>query len=259
MGGIGRRRLVGLLCAAGLLLAGCGGSGGGSGAGGPGRSAPATPAPATTAAVPAKACLEAGERVLGFPAADGPTAGVVLGRGRTGVVLGHQVGSDLCEWLPTARALARQGRQVLAFDFGRGGQIAEDMAAAAAELRRRGVTRLVLVGSSMGGTAAIAAAARITPPVAGVVSLSGPEDYQGTDAAAAAARLRMPVLFVAAEDDPPFDDAARALYKAVPGRDKRLLILEGGGHGTSLLEFGDQAPRARRALDRFLQATLGAA
>jgi pimeloyl-ACP methyl ester carboxylesterase len=256
MGGIGRRRLVGLLCAA-VLLAGCGGSGGGSGAGGSGQAAPAGSGPATTAAAPAKACLEAGERAFRFPTPDGPTAGVVLGRGRTGLVLGHQVGSDLCEWLPRARALAGQGRKVLAFDFGPAAHIAGDMAAAAAELRRRGVTRLVLVGSSMGGTAAVAAAARITPPVAGVVSLSGPEEYRGADAAAAAPRLRMPALFVAAEDDPPFADAARALYRAAPGPDKRLLLLQGGGHGTALLEFGDQAPRARRALDQFLRATLG--
>lgn len=251
MGGIGRGRLIGLLCVA-ALLAGCGGSGGG---GGPGEAGPATTAPVTTTATPS--CLEAGERAFNFPAADGPTAGVVLGRGRTGVVLGHQSGSDLCEWMPQARRLARRGRQVLAFDFGPDAHIRADMVAAAGELRRRGVTRLVLVGSSMGGTAVIAAAAVITPPVAGVVSLSGPEEYQGTDAAAAAPKLRMPVLFVAAEDDPPFDDAARALYKAVPGHDKRLLVLEGGGHGTALLEFGDQAPRARRALDQFLQATLG--
>jgi pimeloyl-ACP methyl ester carboxylesterase len=251
MGGIGRGRLIGLLCVA-ALLAGCGGSGGG---GGPGEAGPATTAPVTTTAAPS--CLEGGERAFSFPAADGPTAGVVLGRGRTGVVLGHQSGSDLCEWMPQARRLARRGRQVLAFDFGPDAHIRADMVAAADELRRRGVTRLVLVGSSMGGTAVIAAAAVIAPPVAGVVSLSGPEEYQGTDAAAAAPKLRMPVLFVAAEDDPPFDDAARALYKAVPGHDKRLLVLEGGGHGTSLLEFGDQAPRARRALDQFLQATLG--
>ena len=53
---------------------------------------------------------------------------------------------------------------------------------AAAELRRRGADRLVLVGFSMGGTAAVEAAAEITPPVAGVISLSGPEEYQGADA-----------------------------------------------------------------------------
>jgi pimeloyl-ACP methyl ester carboxylesterase len=249
MGGIGRRRLAALLLGSGLLVAGCGG--GGSGGDGPGA------APATTAAAPAKACLEGGEQAFSFPAADGTTTGVVLGQGRTGVVLGHQAGSDLCEWLPRARALAKQGRQVLAFDFGPSADIGKDMVAAAAELRRRGVTRMVLVGSSMGGTAAIAAAAEITPPVAGVVSLSGPEEYQGADAASAAPRLRVPVLFIVAEDDPPFDDDARALYQAVPGHDKRLVVLEGGGHGTSLLEFGDQAVRVRAELDRFLAANLG--
>jgi homoserine acetyltransferase len=59
----------------------------------------------------------------------------------------------------------------------------------------------------------------------------------------------MPVL-VAAEDDPPFDDEARALYRAVPGHGKHLLVLEGGGHGTFLLDFDDQAPRLRRVLDQ---------
>jgi pimeloyl-ACP methyl ester carboxylesterase len=252
MGGIGRRRLVVLLLGAGLLLAGCGGGGSGdAGSGGSG--------PATTVAAPVKSCLEGGEQAFSFPAADGPTIGVVLGQGRSGIVLGHQAGSDLCEWLPRARELAKQGRQVLAFDFGPSAHIKQDMVAAAAELRRRGVARMILVGSSMGGTAAIAAAAEITPPVAGVVSLSGPEEYQGADAATAAAKLRVPVLFVAAEDDPPFDDAARTLYKAVPGHDKQLVVLEGGGHGTSLLDFGDLAPRLREVLDRFLQANLDAA
>src|SRR5215213_1009945 len=160
MGGIDRRRLTVLLFGAGLVLAGCGGDGA---TGGPGSGAPA---PATTAAATAKSCLEGGEQAFSFPAADGPTTGVVLGQGRTGVVLGHQAGSDLCEWLPQARRLAKQGHQVLAFDFGPDASIGKDMVAAAAELRRRGADRLVLVGSSMGGTAAIEAAAEITPPVA---------------------------------------------------------------------------------------------
>jgi pimeloyl-ACP methyl ester carboxylesterase len=251
MGGIDRRRLAALLLGAGLVLAGCGGEG--SGGAGSGASAPTT-----TAATTAKSCLEGGEQAFSFPVADGPTTGVVLGQGRTGVVLGHQAGSDLCEWLPQARRLAKQGRQVLAFDFGPYANIGKDMVAAAAELRRRGADRPVLIGSSMGGTAAIEAAAEITPPVAGVVSLSGPEEYQGADAASAAPKLRVPVLFIVAEDDPPFDDAARALYKAVPGRDKQLVVLEGGGHGTSLLEFGDRATRVRAELDRFLATTLDA-
>ena len=235
------------------MPAGCGG-GEGSGGAGSGASTPTT-----TAATTAKSCLEGGEQAVSFPVVGPSATGVVLGQGRTGVVLGHQAGSDLCEWLPQARRLATQDRQVLAFDFGPSADIGKDMVAAAAELRRRGADRLVLVGSSMGGTAAIEAAAEITPPVAGVVGLSGPEEYQGegADAASAAPKLRVPVLFIVAEDDPPFDDTARALDKAVPSREK-LVVLEGGGHGTSLLEFGDRATRVRAELDRFLATTLDA-
>jgi hypothetical protein len=88
---------------------------------------------------------------------------VALGGGPTGVVLAHQAASDLCEWLPRARVLAAEGRQVLAFDCGQAGQLEQDM---------------------------VAATARTTPPVAGVDAVSSPEDFQGVDAAAAAPASR---------------------------------------------------------------------
>jgi hypothetical protein len=34
-------------------------------------------------------------------------------------------------------------------------------------------------------------------------------------------------------------------------------MLPSGGHGTSLLEFGDQAPKVRSAVTGFLRAHLG--
>lgn len=93
-----------------------------------------------------RSCLSAAEqgREVRFRTGTGATlAGVALGAGRAGVVLGHQLGSDLCEWAPWP------GRSP-----------------------------------------------------------------------AAMWRLRVPVL----------------------------LVVPGGGHGTSLLEFGDQAPRALTAV-----------
>jgi pimeloyl-ACP methyl ester carboxylesterase len=220
-------------------------------------------APPTTTAI-AKPCLRgAVAELVRFTTGAGATlVGVVLGSGRTGLVLGHQVGSDLCEWLPQAQALAEQGYQVLAFDFEGFGDsqpgsgpdtgIDTDVVAAAEQLRRRGATRIVLVGSSMGGTAVLSAATRIRPPVAGVVSLSGPASYQDVDAGAAISRLRVPVLLVAAADDHPFVDDARTMHRAAPVRDKRLLVIPGGGHGTSLLEFGDDAPKVLAALRKFI-------
>ena len=259
--GDARRRGAWALLVALALAAGCGNDGGNA------APAPApTTAPATTAAA-AKACLQEAERerVVRFTTGAGATlVGVVLGSGRSGrsgLVLGHQSGSDLCEWLVQARELAGRGYQVLAFDFAGSGdsqpgsgevRVDSDVVAAAEQLRSRGADRVVLIGSSMGGTAVLSAATRIRPPVAGVVSLSGSESFQGVDAGAAVKRLRVPVLLVAAADDQPFADEARAMYRAAPVRDKRLLVVPGGGHGTGLLDFGEDAPKVQAAVRDFI-------
>jgi pimeloyl-ACP methyl ester carboxylesterase len=256
-----RRRGAWTLMVALVLAAGCGD-------GSRERPAPATgaaqPTPATTAGeLRAKPCLEAGEaaRTFRFTTGDGATlVGLTLGTGRTGLVLGHQLGSDLCEWLPQARAFARRGYRVLVFDFagfgdslsGPDSRVDTDVVAATAELRRRGAEQVVLVGSSMGGTAVLSAATRIRPPVAGVVSLSGASSFGGVDAQAAMARLRVPVLFVVGADDQHFTEQARLLYRAARVADKRLLVVPGGGHGTSMVEFGDDAPRVLAAVRRFI-------
>jgi pimeloyl-ACP methyl ester carboxylesterase len=257
--GPGRRRSWTLL-AAFVLVAGCG-----EGRDGQGPASSATiPAPTTTMAAVSKSCLSAAEqdRVVRFRTGDGVTlVGVALGRGRAGLVLGHQLRSDLCEWVPQARAFASRGYQVLAFDFAGFGdsehgsaehRVDTDVAAAAEELRRRGADRIVLVGSSMGGTAVLAAATRVRSPVAGVVSLSGPSSFGGVDAVAAMRRLRVPVLLVVGADDQPFAAQAQTLYAAARVRDKRLLVVPGGGHGTSLLEFGDDASSVRAAIQGFI-------
>jgi pimeloyl-ACP methyl ester carboxylesterase len=266
-GEVTRHRRAGLLIGVTLLASGCGGAGQEEGAArqAPTSSASTVATPPSTAATVAKPCLReaaTAETVRFTTSAGAALVGVVLGGGRTGLVLGHQVGSDLCEWLPQARAFAEQRYRVLAFDFegfgdsqpgsGTGTGIDTDVVAAAEQLRRRGATRIVLVGSSMGGTAALSAATRIRPPVAGVVSLSGPASFQGVDAGAAISRLRVPVLFVAGAEDHPFVDDARTMYRAATVRDKRLLVVPGGGHGTSMLEFGEDAPKVLAALRKFV-------
>ena len=110
-----------------------------------------------------------------------------------------------------------------------------DIAAAVARLRVDGVTRLTLVGASMGGTAVLVAAARIRPPVDGVVSLSGPARYAGLDALKAVARSRVPVRFLADTKDGAFADDARKLYRAAAAPDKALRLFARGLHGQQLL------------------------
>jgi pimeloyl-ACP methyl ester carboxylesterase len=263
-GRAGRSRGAWLLLVALVLAAACGPTGPDQDAAG---QAPTTSAstPPTTAAAIAKPCLQgatSAEPIHFTTSAGAALVGVLLGGGRTGLVLGHQVGSDLCEWLPQAQAFAEQGYRVLAFDFegygdsqpgsGPDARVDVDVAAAAEQLRRRGASRIILIGSSMGGTAVLSAASRIRPPVAGVVSLSGPASFQGMDAGAAVSRLRVPVLFVAGADDHPFIEDARAMYRATSARDKRLLVIAGGGHGTSMLEFGADAPKVLAAVRGFI-------
>ena len=245
--------LVGVLA---LAAAACGGGGA------------APPAPPSTGQQAGLACVQPEDqaqqvRFRGENGAD--LAGVVLGDGRVGVVLAHQAGEDLCSWLPYARALAEQGYRVLAFDFqghgasspaGRGGSLDGDVAAAAAALRERGAAEVVLVGASMGGTAAVIAATKVQPPVAGVVSISAPGQYEGMNALRAARDLTVPVLFIAARQDGAFPDDAERLHALAAGApDRRLVLVEGSVHGSYLLENTepDAGQRARDAVESFLR------
>lgn len=235
----------------------------------------AVSAPAGRASLVAKAppplqmrdpCVRSAERkqVVRFTAADRTRLiGVMLGGGRRGVVLAHERGSTLCAWLPYARTLARLGFRVLAFDFrdhGSSGKsqllrVDVDVRAAVGELRRRGARGVVLAGASVGGTAALAAATAVNPPVQGVISISAPRSLGPVDAEAAMPRLRVPALFIAAEDDQGFAEEARVLHQAAAAGDKRLEIVPAGGHGTTLLRID----RVRSLVTGFIRehATLG--
>jgi len=178
-------------------------------------------------------------------ASDGAVVyGVEVGTGTTGVVLGHQYLSDHCEFIGVARDLARRGFRALTIDFrgngassgGDGRRLDRDVAAAVAQLRSEGATRIKLVGASMGGTAVLAAAALIRPVVNGVVSLSGPAHYQRLDALRAVRQSRIPVRFLAARRDIRFASDARTLMKASKARDKAILIVPGARHGSSILD-----------------------
>jgi pimeloyl-ACP methyl ester carboxylesterase len=207
-----------------------------------------------------ESCLRPAERArtVRFRTADGTRlAGVLLGKGQKGVVLAHQLGGDLCQWLPFARVLGSAGFRALAFDFRGYGSSARvtpnvrldrDVAGAAAELRRRGVRSVFLMGASMGGTAVLGAAPAIRPRVAGVVDLSGPVSIGGVDALAAVRRLTSPALFVAARFDRSFADSTRLLYRAAASREKRLMITGGTEHGVDLLVI----PAVRRRVLMFL-------
>jgi pimeloyl-ACP methyl ester carboxylesterase len=198
------------------------------------------------------------EQGIQFGADDGvQLTGALWGEGDVGIVLAHMYNGDLCQWRLFAPRLAER-YQVLAFDF-RGyssrhpqpaSHIERDVIAAAAELRRRGAPKVVLIGGSMGGAVVMAAAAQMRPRPAGVVSLSAPIGASGVDASVAVKNLMVPLLFMAARLDRDFASEARFLWRAAKSPDKRLAIYPGALHGVDLVENA----RANRRVFAFINA-----
>lgn len=220
-----------------LALVGCGGSS--SGTAGPTQTSTTATAPgATGKTLDSCAHEDARTKIVHFSGAE--LDGVVIGDGATGVVLAHQLHSNLCSWLPFAKRLAA-GMLVLVFDFPSTSNLDRYVVAAVAELRRQGAHSIALAGASMGGTAVLVAASHASS-ISRVASLSGPRIFEDLDAGRAVPRVHVPTLFVAGREDSPFVDDARAMYRAATG-DKRLLIVPGSDHGTDLLDdehVGDQ-------------------
>lgn len=208
-----------------------------------------------------------------FDAPDGAhLSGVLLGQGRTGVLLAHQRWFSLCSWIPFARDLAKRGLRVLAFDFrgfgasppltGRAGRSLDlDVAGGVAFLRRQGVDRVVLVGSSMGATSALMVASQnqpaSQPSVAAVVSISGPSHFYEMDAGAAVKNLRVPLLLIASAGEGPYTRAAQLVYRNAPSHSKRMVIVPGKVHGIGLLQEAGIGAQIRELVTTFIQDHAG--
>jgi pimeloyl-ACP methyl ester carboxylesterase len=237
-----------------------------------GATRPAGPTiPSTLPAASHKRCLSPDELrgEVWFDAPDGAhLSGVVLGQGRTGVVLAHQRWFSLCSWIPFARTLAQRGFKVLAFDFrgfgaspplsGRAGRSLDlDVAGAVGYLRRQGVDRVVLVGSSMGATSALMVASQQQPagqaPITGVVSISGPSRFYEMDAAAAVRHLRVPLLLIASSGEGSYTRAARLLYHDASSHSRRMVLLPGKVHGIGLLQEAGVGPQIRQLVTTFIE------
>ena len=243
------RRGLGLLAMVVVAVAGCGGDSH-SGA----RKRATSNSTTAAASAPRRRCAEPGVRAqaVRFRTSDGVTlSGAVVGSGPVGAVLIHEYPRDYCGWLPYAGYLSRHGVRALLFDLrcfggspcprGGRGRATTDVAAAMAELRRRGARRVALVGASMGGAIAVVAAARLQP--AAVVDLSGERNTTGltpgidADAGAAAPGVTAPALFAVARGDRyvPVADM-RLVARRARAATKRIIVLPAVvGHGWDLL------------------------
>lgn len=226
-----------------LLLAGCGGGGGGS-----------TAAPSPSATANDFGCLSPGQAKAGsvtFPSSEGQDVeGFLTGTGTTALVLAHQADGDVCQWVPNALDLAKDGYRVLAVNSA--GSEVPEITAAAAYLRGKGVRKVLLVGASKGGTSVLSAAATITPRVDAVVSLSAPTTYNGMDASSAVPTLTMPVFYMAAEADTDFAESTKALSKATKkATENDLYIVGGANHGVSMLSDAANFAKVKAFLKKY--------
>jgi pimeloyl-ACP methyl ester carboxylesterase len=249
-----------------VLAAACGGDGGSSGAGA------SPPSSADQAPEPEERCgfgpADDIEKVV-LTTVDGvELAAARFGSGPRGLVLVHQLGSDLCGWFPQARRWAGEGYQVIAFDQRCDGlsecggpDYAADVPAAAAALRASGAAKVVLIGASRGAAIALVAAGHPESGIDAVVLLSAhdagfagsaTEPTRPRDAAPA---ITVPLLFACGEQDRSAFCGARAteFISAVPATtEKKLVDLPDSPlHGWDLLAtVGDD-------VDTFLAAHTG--
>ncbi|WP_426506736.1 alpha/beta hydrolase family protein [Dactylosporangium sp. McL0621] len=254
-----------LLAACGLVLTGCAGSASTNTPADASKGASVVAAPGPTNGWCADP--ELNDKQVTFASQGGYLAAYLLGeaRAKIALVLAPQSGADACSWLGWAKQQAAAGYRVLAFDFNGEGRSVRgitgtftpsgDVAAAAAYAREHGAVSVVLIGASRGGTAVLVAAARLTPPAAGVVSVSGVAEYMYENAVQAVPRLTMPVLYLVAKDDSPAADDAQAMYAATPGERRTLSVVPGRGHGRALVTVGaDGSAEASAAIAAFLTA-----
>ena len=215
------------------------------------------------------ACFAGGAlhaRSMWLRASDGVRLyGVEAGRGPTAVVLAHEGGSDLCDWVDYMKTLTRAGIRALAFDFrgyGRSDQpdrgglaLGRDLAAAVARVRADGARHVFLMGASMGGAAVVQNTADIR--VDGRISLSGTRLWPGygVNDPEGVRSLSAPFLYIGSRGDGrvPRKEAI-SVFDEVGSSDKRIVLYAGGTHGTGLVEYPPYVDHTRALILRWIEA-----
>lgn len=190
-------------------------------------------------------CLEDGFQHLAI-AGEPRAAALVMGEGPVGIVLGHQSNAFVCQWAPEAQRLAAMGYAVILPNL----QVDEALAAMLAaeqHLRAAGAEEVVLAGASLGGLLAIASAAIVDDPPAGVIAFAPPTAYRGWDTHDFAPHVEAPVLLEVGTGDADLPEQAAAIADLLPAP-PQLLEIEAEEHGVPLLEHAE----ARAAFDAFL-------
>jgi len=180
---------------------------------------------------------------ISFPTSDGGQIHAHLyGTGDRAVVLAHGKVFDKESWQPLAERLANAGLLVLALDFRgyghsspgeAGNRIDLDVLGAIDHLEGRGVSRISLLGASMGGWAVGSAATQVQPGRLDKVVLLAPAPIENPQAMKAES-----FVYFASEGERGFDRIKNQFEQAPDP--KRLEVLSGDAHAQYVFKT-DQA------------------
>ncbi|GCE24717.1 hypothetical protein KDA_02010 [Dictyobacter alpinus] len=201
----------------------------------------ATPTPAIT---PTATIPQVSSHLVHFKTSDNvQLAGSLYGSGKAFVICSHELSTDKKIWENSGvpQRLASLGYQVLAYDFRGNGDsegtsditiLDTDLRAAIAFVKKQGATKIVLLGSSMGGTASLKVAANTN--VAAVITLSSPEMFPTNVTDDDVKAIKAPKLFVNSKFDTYSEDTIH--MHSIAKDPKELQMYEGNLHGTAIFD-----------------------
>ncbi len=180
--------------------------------------------------------------------------GNIFGSGDKWVILSHMYPTDQTSWFDFAEMiiLKEDGYSVLTYDFrgyGKSGGTQDvsktviDLTAALEYIKQYDPELIYLMGASMGGTASIVVAYESFITLDGVISFSGPGEFEGVSAISVIGDLIPAKLFIASQGDEGAVSSATEMYE-MSMEPKQLEILDGSSHGTFI--FAEEPEIAER-------------
>jgi len=158
------------------------------------------------------------------------------------VLLAHMFPVDQQGWGKFPEQLTESGYSAFTFNF-RGykpsqgskkiSELGLDLAAAVQYLLSQGARGIVIVGASMGGTAAIQYVAH--QDLLGVIAISPPTEFRGLNALRDIALVETSVHLMVSETDKAAHREAAILFHAPHQAGWAIEVFRSGGHGTDLL------------------------